>query len=155
MRDELRETVDYVAICRLQNAYADAVTRRDWAAFAMLFLPSAALRVDTVTRPAVELTGPAELGRFIASSIERFEFFEFAILNTHVELDADDDDRARGRVYICELRQDRATGHFTNAFGLYQDRYERADGRWQFARRDYQSLARSGRNEVFPFPAPA
>jgi hypothetical protein len=155
MRDAVAETVDYVAISRLQNAYADAVTRRDWEAFGALFLPTASLRIDTVTRPAVELVGPAALGEFIAGSIERFEFFEFAILNTYVELDADADDRARGRVYICELRQDRATGHFSNAFGVYQDHYERVDGRWQFARRAYQSLARTGRNEVFPFPAPA
>ena len=41
----------------------------------------------------------------------------------------------------------------TQAFGVYQDDYRRVDGRWWFARRDYQSLARSGRGEVFAFPA--
>jgi len=31
MDPELRETVDYIALRRLQNAYADIVTRRAWA----------------------------------------------------------------------------------------------------------------------------
>ncbi len=55
-------------------------------------------------------------------------------------------------LYICELRQDAASGHSTQAFGVYQDEYRRVDERWWFSRRDYQSLARSGRGEVFAFP---
>jgi hypothetical protein len=38
---------------------------------------------------------------------------------------------------------------------VYQDDYRRVDGRWWFAARAYQSLARSGRGEVFAFPADA
>ena len=66
-----------------------------------------------------------------------------------------DPDRATARLYICELRQDAASGHSTQAFGVYQDEYRRVDGGWWFAGRDYQSLARSGRGEVFAFPADA
>jgi hypothetical protein len=55
-------------------------------------------------------------------------------------------------LYICELRQDAATGHASQAFGVYHDEYRRRDGRWWYARRAYQSLTRTGRNEVFPFP---
>ena len=152
--DDLQETVDYVAIARLQAAYADTVTRRAWPELATMFLPDAPVRVDTVTNPVVELAGPAQVGNFIGAAIERFEFFEFTILNTHVELYSEGDaDRARARLYICELRQDAASGHFSQAFGVYRDGYRRVDGRWWFARRDYQTLARSGRNEVFPVPA--
>jgi len=151
---ELRDTVDYVAITRLQSAYADAVTRRAWADFHDLFLADATVRVDTVTNPAVELTGPGAVGDFIAGAIERFEFFEFVPLNTTIELRVDGDaTRARGRLYMCELRQDAATGHASQAFGVYHDEYRSLSGRWWFARRDYQSLTRTGRNEVFPFPA--
>jgi hypothetical protein len=161
MDDALQETVnsetaDYVAITRLQNAYADAVTRRAWAEFADMFLADAPVRVDTVTNPVIALNGPQELGDFIGTAVERFEFFEFVPLSTRVFLRAGgDDDRATARLYICELRQDAASGHSTQAFGVYQDDYRRVDGRWWFAARAYQSLARSGRGEVFAFPADA
>jgi hypothetical protein len=148
-----QETVDYVAITRLQAAYADAVTRRAWEDLEDLFLPDAPVTVDTVTNAPIELVGPRAVGAFIGGAIERFEFFEFVILNTRVWIGADGDpDAARARVFMCELRQDAATGHFTQAFGVYHDDYRRADGGFRFARRRYQSLARTGRNEVFPFP---
>jgi hypothetical protein len=154
--DELQDTIDYVAITRLQNAYADAVTRRAWSEFDDMFLADAPVRVDTVTNPVIALTGPQAVGDFIGGAVERFEFFEFVPLSTRVQLRAGGDpDRATARLYICELRQDAATGHATQAFGVYQDEYRRVDGRWWFSRRDYQSLARSGRGEVFAFPADA
>lgn len=142
-----RETVDYVAITRLQHAYADVVNRRAWPELANLFLPDARVSVDTMTNPVVETTGPVELGEFIDGAIERFAFFEFTILSAHVEITGDS---ARARLYMCELRQDHA-GEFSRAFGLYRDAYRRVDDRWWFAARKYQSLARTG-GEVFPFP---
>jgi hypothetical protein len=151
--DARQETIDYVAITRLQAAYADVVNRRVWAELRDLFLPGAPVRVDTVTNAAIDLTGPDEVGVFIGRAIERFEFFEFVILNTRVELSYEgDDDAAFARVFMCELRQDAGNGRSSQAFGVYHDRYRRVDGRWWFARRDYQSLSRTGRNEVFDFP---
>jgi len=150
--DELRETIDYVAITRVQSAYADIVNRRAWAELAGLFLPEAPVRVDTVTNPVVELTGPEAVGAFIGGAIERFAFFEFVTLNMKVDLDGE---QARGRVFMCELRQDRENGRFTRAFGVYHDQYRRVDARWWCAARRYQSLARSGRDDVFPFPKEA
>ena len=151
--DGLQETVDYVAITRLQNAYADTVTRRAWPEFDDMFLPGAPVRVDTVTNPVIELVGPQQVGDFIGAAVERFEFFEFVPLSTRVALRVGGHpDHATGRLYICELRQEATSGAFTRAFGVYRDDYRRVDGRWWFARRDYQSLARSGRGEVFAFP---
>jgi hypothetical protein len=146
------ETVEYVAICRLQSAYADAVNRRAWSELATLFAPDAPVTVDTVTNPRIDLQGGRAVGEFISGAIERFEFFEFVGLNTVVWFDEHDDDRARGRLYMCELRQEALNGHFSRAFGVYHDDYARSDGRWRFAARRYQSLARTGRGEVFPFP---
>ncbi len=154
--DALQDTIDYVAITRLQNAYADAVTRRAWAEFHDMFLAGAPVRVDTVTNPVIELAGPQQIGDFIGDAVERFEFFEFVPLSTRVVLRAGGDpDRATARLYICELRQDAASGRSTQAFGVYRDEYRRVDGAWRFARRDYQSLARSGRGETFAFPEDA
>jgi hypothetical protein len=75
------------------------------------------------------------------------------VLNARVYFDAEAD-AARARVFMCELRQERETGAFTRAFGVYHDHYRRRDDRWWFARRRYQSLARSG-GEVFAFPEEA
>ena len=145
------DALAYLAITRLQAAYADVVTRRAWPELGDLFLPEAPVHVDTVTNPVRELVGPVQLGDFIAGAIEQFEFFEFVILNTVITVHSDD--IARGRLYMVELRQAAANGHWSNAFGVYHDDYVRVDGRWRFAERHYQSLARTGRGEVFPFPS--
>jgi hypothetical protein len=156
VNDLARETIDVVAISRVQAAYADIVTRRAWVELRRLFRPDASVEVDTVTAAPVLLTGPDEVGSFISGAIARFEFFEFLILNSHIIASADDDpDVARARLYMCELRQETTTGQWSNAFGIYHDDYVRFEGRWWFARRRYQSLARvelAGRAEVFPFP---
>jgi hypothetical protein len=145
------ETVEYIAITRLQAAYADVVTRRAWAELPDLFLPEAPVHVDTVTAPVIELVGGRHLAEFVGRALERFEFFELVILNTVVEFDGPE--AAHGRFYMVELRQEVSNGQWSNAFGVYQDRYARGgDGRWRFAERHYQSMARTGRGEVFAFP---
>jgi hypothetical protein len=151
MRDEMQDTVDYVAITRLQATYADVVNRRAWEEFKDLFLADALVHVDMVSKPAIDLVGPLELGTFIDGAIERFAFFEFMVLNAIVDLTGSDAEAARARVFMCEVRQERDTGEFSYAFGVYHDEYKRDRGRWWFAQRRYQSLARSG-GEVFPFP---
>jgi hypothetical protein len=147
------DLLDYVAVCRLQAAYSDAVTRRAWSDLGPLFLPDATIRVDTVTGEPLEFTGAEGIGGFISGAIERFEFFELVILNVHVLVKADlGADELRSRTFTCELRQEGANGHWTNAFGVYHDELRRVADQWCYAKRRYQSLARTGRSEVFPFP---
>jgi len=152
------DTTDYVAVRRLQDAYADVVTRRAWSELDALFLPEAVVEVNTRTSEPLCFEGPEALGSFISGAIERFAFFEFVILNTRVSIAPEGDpDAAAARVYMCELRTDRETGQWINAFGVYHDRYRRSDDRWWFARRRYHSLGRSaedgtGRVEAFEFP---
>lgn len=149
------DALAYLGITRLQAAYADVVTRRAWSELDGLFLPDAAVHIDTVTAPVIEVVGPAQLGEFIGGAVERFEFFEFVILNTVVDVRSPTD--AVGRLYMVELRQDAGSGTWSNAFGLYQDRYRYDRDRWRFAERSYQSLARTGPvleqpGEILPFP---
>ena len=152
--DAADDSLDYVAITRLQARYADVVNRRAWPELSSLFEPDAVIRVDTVTAPVRELPGPVALGEFIGAAIDRFDFFEFVILNRVIEVGvAGDPDVATGRVFMCEIRRDRSTEAFSVAFGVYHDEYRRAAARWWFAGRHYQSLARTEPPGAFPFPA--
>lgn len=144
-------TDDVVAIERLQSAYADVVNRRAWAELGELFLPDAVIRIDTVSRPVIEVVGPEQLGEFIGAAVERFAFFEFVRLNSHLDVDGDAPATARGRLFMCEIRRDVGTLDWSVAYGVYRDRYVRDGDRWRFGRRDYQSLTRTD-GEVFPFP---
>jgi hypothetical protein len=154
-RDPLADTVDHVAISRLLSAYADLVDRRAWAELDGLFLPDAPVRIDPVTREPIEVRGPIELGRFVAGAVERFAFFEFVVLNAHVELPtAEAPDDARGRVFMCEVRRAVGTLEWSVAYGVYHDRFRRTSEGWRFARRDYRSLTRTD-GEVFPFRPPS
>lgn len=151
----LRDMFDQFAVGRLQAAYGDAVTRRAWDEAAALFVPGCPVHLDLRDGTTRRFTGGDELVGFVAAAVERFEFFEFAILNSVVEV-APSRDEATGRLYMWELRQEGATGRWSNAYGLYRDDYRRHDGVWRFARRRYSSLARSAPDGdgmvVFPVP---
>jgi ketosteroid isomerase-like protein len=141
---DLRAVADRLAVEDLTSRYADVVTRRAWPELAELLLPDAVVTVETVTRPTFTVTGPEELGRFVAGAVEHFDFFEFVVLNRVVDVAVDGDaDRATGRLFICELRQHVDTGRSTRAFGRYTDDYRRVGGRWWIAGRAYRSMARS------------
>lgn len=144
------DALAYLAITRLQNAYADVITRRAWPELEALFVPDAPVHVDMVTGEPIEVVGPRQLGEFIGRAVERFDFFELVILSAVVDVRSDTE--AVGRFYMQELRQDAASGGWSDAYGVYHDRYAVHDGRWRFAERSYQSLARTGRAEVFAFP---
>jgi hypothetical protein len=152
--EEVAATVDHAAIDRLGRAYADVVVRRDWAALHDLFLPDTTVELDLVTAPPRSIVGPAAFGEFVGSAIDRFAFFEFVILNSHVDLAPDGDpDVAAARIFMCELRQAHDETERNDVFGCYRDTYRRIDGRWWFAHRRYRSMARYPEGVVFPLPA--
>jgi hypothetical protein len=149
--DAVDEVVDHAGIERLQRAYADGITRRDWAMVHDLFTADAVVTLDLVTRPEIELHGPGALVAFVSGAMERFAFFQFVVLNSHVELWPDGDrSAASARVFICELRQDAGATARNETFGLYQDTYRKVGGRWRIAGRAYRSVARYPTGEVFP-----
>lgn len=146
-----RETDDLVALHRLQSSYADIVSRRAWAELSSIFFEDTRVHVDTVTAPVRILTGPAEFSAFVASALERFDHFVFAVLNATVELV--DDTHATGRMFMSEIRHVRESDSWPTAHGVYQDRYRKEDGRWRFAERHYRSMARLGPDgAVFGLP---
>ena len=144
---DLAETVAYVALRRLQNSYADIVTRQAWDELAGIVRADCPVVLD-VRREQFTMTGPGELGEFIARQIERFELFHFVVLNTVMRIDADRG-TAGARLYMHEIRQNVSDGRRTDAYGVNHDRFERdSDGRWWFARRHYRSFARTAEPRV-------
>lgn len=151
---ELRSALDEFAIRRLQSTYGDVITRRAWAELDDLFVPDAPIELDLRRGEPLRLEGAAALGRMVERAVERFEFFEFALLNSVIDLV--DGGNATGRLYMWELRQVAESGRWTNAFGLYRDAYARGDdGRWRIASRRYSSLARSAETDERPDGLPA
>jgi hypothetical protein len=145
------ETEDVVALWRLQATYADIVTRRAWSDLATVFRPDISVEVDTVTSELRRFIGPDEFASFVGPATDRFDHFEFVILNTVVEVTGPDS--ANGRIFMSEIRREAATGDWSTAYGLYQDRYVRLDDQWWFANRRYRSLARTGTDGgVFGIP---
>ena len=143
---ELADALDQVALRRLQARYGDIVTRRAWSELDSIILPDARIELDLRRSEPITLSGPTELAAMIDGAVARFEFFEVALLNAVVDV-VDDGPRetrtATGRVYMWDLRQDRESGRWTNAFGLYRDHYVRHEGRWVIGSRRYSSLART------------
>ena len=148
------EAVHDTGVRRLQHAYADVVNRRAWPELEPLFVPGAPIVIDRRAGDPLCLEGATALGQFIGSAIAHFEFFEFVILNAHIVFpDGPLAGTAVCRLFMSELRQQRDSGRWTTAFGLYHDRYVLDDQRWRFAERRYHSLARSGDQlDVFPLP---
>ncbi|HEX3901074.1 MAG TPA: nuclear transport factor 2 family protein [Mycobacteriales bacterium] len=143
------DLADYLAVRRLQDAYADVVSRRAWGELDRLFLSDVTVVVDTVGAPARTFDGPAEFAAFVGPATDRFDHFQFVILNSVVEVDGD---TATSRIFMSEIRhhveprspEDGAEDVWSTAYGMYQDRYRRLDGQWWFAERHYRSLARTG-----------
>ena len=156
--DELLLTTAHdTGIRRMQHAYADVCNRRAWPELEQLFLPDATVVIDQRSKDPIRLVGGAAVGEFIGTSVDQFEFFEFVILNAHIVFpEGAGAGSAVCRMFMCEHRQDRIAGRWTDAYGLYHDRYSFQSGRWWFAERAYHSLGRDARNaDVFSFPDPA
>jgi hypothetical protein len=132
---------DVAAVQRLQAAYADVVSRRAWTELGRLFLPDVAIEVDTVTSPSRSFVGAADFIDFVSAACERFDHFQFVILNSVVDVSGD---TATSRIFMCEIRHHAAENEWSTAYGLYADRYRKVDGVWWFAERNYRSLARTG-----------
>lgn len=149
--------MDTAAIRELQFGYADVVSRRAWDELDRLLLADATIEVDTVTSPKRTFTGPAEFADFVRTATDRFDHFQFVVLNAVVEADGD---TGRSRMFMCEIRHHRDAGSvdgddgWSTAYGVYHDRYRKLDGRWWFAERRYRSLARTApQTELFGLPA--
>src|SRR5438046_8448449 len=142
MADITQETIDYIAVNRLQHAYADIATRRAWAELDEIFVPDIPISIDLRDREPLVFDSCEGFRAFVSAAVDRFEFFEFVLLNPRVYLEHEGDpDAAVARMYMSELRQDHAEHTWSVVYGVYLDRFRRLDGRWWFVSRNYSSLA--------------
>ena len=109
MPDLAQETIDYIAVNRLQHAYADIATRRAWAELDEIFIPDIPISIDLRDREPYLFDDRDAFREFVSAAVDRFEFFEFVLLNTRVYLEHQGNpDAAVARMYMSELRQDHA-----------------------------------------------
>jgi hypothetical protein len=148
---DVGEMADFIAIQRLQASYADIVTRREWSELEEIFVPDATVTIDVAEGTPLVLRTPAGVGAFIDTSIERFEFFEFVILNSVIEFGPVGSGQATARMYMAELRQARDGGRRSTAFGLYRDTYVKDGDDWLIQERKYRSAARTSARELDVF----
>jgi hypothetical protein len=154
--DVMQETIDYIAVNRLQTAYADIATRRAWDELDEIFVADIPISINLRDRDAYEFEDRDAFREFVSAAVDRFEFFEFVILNTRVYLNHEGNpDAAVARMYMSELRQDHADRRWSVVYGVYHDQFHRLDDRWWFVSRNYSSLARPAKDvEAFDFPSP-
>jgi ketosteroid isomerase-like protein len=122
---------DQLAIRALNDAYCDAVFRRDpkdwgsnWAEDARWNL----MGQEVVGRNAIVATWEGAMASFA------FVAFFAQMGALHI-----DGDRAKGTVYTHEVLEN-ADGAISRPIGRYDDIYARVDGRWLFKERRYNFL---------------
>lgn len=136
MTDEDRA---YLAIERLQRAYADVATRGAWAEVVSLLAPDCHITFDTRSTQ-IEVSGADEFAQFAAKMTGAFSFYELVPQNFVVNIGPGG--TASGRSYSLEVGEDAKTGEWLEFYGVFSDEYVLLDDEWRFARRHYQTYAR-------------
>ena len=145
---------DQFLIRDLQSRYADICSKQAFNELVDLIAPDAKITLD-LRGSERSFTGPVEIGDFIAESLTAFDFFQFVIRNTVIDT-YESGDTASGRLWMSEMRRVKDTGAWSTIFGVYHDQYEKTDGQWMIASRQYHSLARLSHGlescDIFEFP---
>ena len=67
---------------RLHHAYADIATRRAWDELDEIFVPEIPVTIDLRDRDPFVFDSRDGFREFVSAAVDRFEFFEFVILNS-------------------------------------------------------------------------
>lgn len=114
------------AIRALNDAYVDAVNRRDAADWGALWAEDASWSLM-----GHEVAGRAAIVATWEQAMAGFAFVGFFCQTGFVAVAGD---RAEGRVWTHEILE-RTDGAVSRPLGRYDDRYVRIDGRWRYQRR--------------------
>ncbi len=141
---------DDLAIRDLVYRYADAVCRRDEAAWGATWAEDGVWQLPSAPR----MEGRDAIVGLWVNAMGGFPFVAQIVHNGTLEIDGD---RATGRWYLTEhLKFADGNGMFN--IGCYQDRYVKRNEQWLFAERHYAVLYNDeGKGDmtglVNPFPA--
>src|SRR3954463_13603139 len=120
------ETDAYIAIDRLQRAYADVATRLAWDEAPTLLTPDAHITFDTRTGQPFEIHGATAFAEFGAKMVGVFGFYEYIPLNFVVTIAADG--TATGRTWSLEVGEEVQSGAWVEFYGSYDDEYALHEG---------------------------
>jgi SnoaL-like domain len=139
----------YLAIQRLQRAYADVATRGAWHHVVSLLAPDCRITFDTRSGQIFEIAGADEFVQFASKMTGAFSFYELIPQNFVVTVGSDG--AASGRSYSLEVGEDAKTREWLEFYGVFSDNYVLLDGEWRFSSRHYQTYARrrGGHLEAF------
>jgi SnoaL-like domain len=143
------DTEAYIAICRLQRAYADISTRHAWDEMELLATPDAIFSFHT-QNGVFEVTGGAAFAELGPRMSGQFSFHLLIPINFVVAIG--DDGRARGRSWLLEVNEERESGKWNEVYGTYHDDYKLDSGRWLFSRREYRPFGRRSAGQLEAFP---
>lgn len=143
------DTEAYIAITRLQRAYADISSRHAWDEMEALATPDARFAYHT-KNGVFEVQGGAAFAELGPRMSDQFSFHLLIPSNFVVSIGSNG--TARGRSYLMELNEERESGVWNEVYGIYHDEYTLYEGRWLFSRREYRPHGRrsAGRLESFP-----
>ena len=122
---------DQLAIRALNEAYADAVFRRDAKVWGDCWAEASTWHLMGST-----ITGRSAIVAAWETAMAGFQFVAFFVQQGSLLVDGDS---ASGTVYTHEVLENQA-GAVLRPVGRYDDRYIKQDGRWLFAERNYTML---------------
>jgi ketosteroid isomerase-like protein len=125
------QVADELAIRALAYAFADAVNRRDAAAFESLWDENGVWEIGAPLHSIAN--GAANIA---AHMIELAESLEFFVQQVHSGVVAIDGDQATARWSVQETGRTRNNGPYNNQ-AFYEDELVKRDGAWRFAPRSY------------------
>jgi ketosteroid isomerase-like protein len=126
------QVADELAIRALAYAFADAVNRRDAAAFESLWDENGVWDIGAPLHSIA--TGAANIAAHMIALAEPLEFF---VQLVHSGVVAIDGDQATARWSVQETGRTRNNGPYNN-HAFYEDELVKRDGTWRFARRSYR-----------------
>ena len=125
----VRELLDREAIRELRSRYHELVNTGGWADIPELFSEDAELDFGYLG----QARGRARIGRFFARGTELLPFVKQFIHNHVIDLSGE---RGTGTSYL--EAKSVSGGRAYVVAGRYDDAYVREDGRWRFARMDFE-----------------
>ena len=128
------QAADELAIRALAHAFADAVNRRDAAAFESLWDDNGAWEIGE------PLPSSAKGSANIAAQLLRlWDPLDFFVQQMHSGVVMIDGDLATSRWSVQETARRRDGGPYNN-HAFYEDELAKRDGTWRFVRRTYRYL---------------